>query len=517
MTGHPTRPGLDADDADPAGEERAKGAGEGGEQVRPGREEPDHSEPDWWDREEPEQSGLDDPELVGEPPSLALARVEAAISLRQPHRMVPDLDRIAALTDLLGSPQKAYPAIHITGTNGKTTTARMVDALLRAFGLRTGRYTSPHLQSVTERICVDGEPLPAERFAAAYDDVAPFAALVDTRSAEPVTFFELQTAMAFAAFADTPVDVAVVEVGLGGSWDATNVLHAGTVVVTAVAVDHAELLGATPGEIAAEKAGIAHEGAVVVSAAQPPDAAAALAERAEQVGATVLREGADFGVAARRLAHGGQELVLRGLGGSYDGIFLPLYGEHMAANAVLALAAVETFLGGGRGRLDVDAVREGFAAVTSPGRLERVRTAPTVLLDAAHNPAGALALAAAVAEAFTVTRFVGVVAVLADKDAAGILAALEPVLAEVVVTTTTSARALPVEDLAVLARAAFGPGRVTTAARLADALGLALQRVQDSGGAEPALDAVLVTGSVVTVGEARTLLVQPVLAPPGEG
>src|SRR4051812_15670756 len=255
--------------------------------------------------------------------------------------MVPDLDRIVDLMDLLGSPQRSYPSIHITGTNGKTSTARMVDALLREFGVRTGRYTSPHLESVTERIAVDGDPIDAERFAAAYDDVAPFVEMVDGRHADPVTFFELLTAMAFSTFAEAPVEVAVVEVGLGGRWDATNVVQAPVAVVTPIGLDHVGILGDTVEAIAGEKAGIIHPGAVVVQAPQPPEAAAVLARRAEEVGASVVRVGSDFGVRSRTVAVGGQLLELEGLGGRYDDVFLPLYGAHQAGNAVCALAAVE--------------------------------------------------------------------------------------------------------------------------------------------------------------------------------
>src|SRR4051812_45073500 len=277
--------------------------------------------------------------------------------------MVPDLDRITDLLDLLGSPQRGYPSIHITGTNGKTTTARMVDTLLREFGIRTGRYTSPHLESVTERIALDGVPLDADRFAAAYDDVAPFAELVDGRHDDPLTFFELLTAMAFAAFADAPVEVAIVEVGLGGRWDATNVVQAPVAVVTPIGLDHVGILGDTVEAIAGEKAGIIHPGAVVIEAPQPPAAAAVLARRAEEVGASVVRVGTDFGVRSRVVAVGGQMLELEGLGGSYDEIFLPLPGPHQAGKAVFGPAAVGGVFGagGGRGRPDIGGGRAGVA------------------------------------------------------------------------------------------------------------------------------------------------------------
>ena len=434
----------------------------------------------------------------------ALARVEKALQERFPSRMVPDLDRITDLLDLLGSPQRSYPSIHITGTNGKTTTARMVDTLLREFGVRTGRYTSPHLESVTERIALDGRPLAPSRFAAAYDDVAPFAEIVDGRHEDALTFFELLTAMAFAAFADAPVEVAVVEVGLGGRWDATNVVQAPVAVVTPIGLDHVGILGDTVEAIAGEKAGIIHSGAVVIEAPQPPGAAAVLAARADEVGARIVRVGTDFGVRSRTVAVGGQMLELEGLGGTYDEIFLPLYGAHQAGNAACALAAVEAFFGAGdRGRIDVDIVRSAFASVTSPGRLEIVRRSPTILLDGAHNPAGAAALAVALDEAFSFTRLVAVIGVLDDKDAAGLLDALQPVVDSVVVTTNTSPRALGVDELAAVAVEVFGDSRVEVAARLDDAIEAAVSAAEEDGAVG---GGVLVTGSIVTVGEARRML-----------
>jgi len=434
-----------------------------------------------------------------------LARVGKALEDRYPSRMVPDLDRIVDLLALLGDPQLAYPSIHITGTNGKTSTARMIDQLVRELGMRTGRHTSPHLEHVTERICVDGEPLSPERFAELYDEVAPYAELVDDRHTERVTFFELLTAMAFAAFADAPVDLAIVEVGLGGRWDATNVINAPVAVVTPISLDHVGILGSTIEEIASEKAGLIHPGATVISAPQSEAAAKVLAARAAQVGATVLWEGIDFGVRSRTIAMGGQMLEIQGLGGSYDEVFVPLYGEHQASNAACSLAAVEAFFGAqGRGTIDVDVVREAFEAVQSPGRLEIIRRGPTVLLDGAHNPAGAAALAAALEDAFGFDRLVAVVAVLDDKDAAGLLEQLEPVISEVVVTESTSPRALPVDVLAEIAVEVFGEDRVSAFVRLDDAIEAAVTAAESQG--QLGGSGVLITGSIVTVGEARRLL-----------
>jgi dihydrofolate synthase/folylpolyglutamate synthase len=441
----------------------------------------------------------------------ALARVEKALEARFPTRMVPDLDRITDLLDLLGSPQRSYPSIHITGTNGKTSTARMIDALLRGFGVRTGRYTSPHLQSVVERIALDGAPVSAERFAAAYDDVAPYVEFVDGRHPDRMTFFEVLTAMAFATFADAPVDVAVLEVGLGGRWDATNVVDAPVAVVTPIGLDHVGILGDTVEAIAGEKAGIVAAGAMLVEAPQLPPAAAVLDARAAEVGATVLRAGIDFGVRTRSVAVGGQLVGLEGLGGTYDEVFLPLHGAHQAGNASCALAAVEAFFGlrggaaEGRGPLDIEVVRSTFAGVTSPGRLEVVRRSPTLILDGAHNPAGAMALAAALNEAFTFDRLVAVVAVLDDKDVAGLLSALDPVVTSIVATTNGSPRALPADVLADVARDVLGDARVEVAARLDDAIEIAVTTAETGDGVLGS-GAVLVTGSIVTVGEARRLV-----------
>lgn len=435
---------------------------------------------------------------------MTLERVQAALADRYPaeDRMVPDLDRIRLLVDLLGAPHRAYPSLHLTGTNGKTSTARMVDGLLQAAGLRTGRYTSPHLQSVTERITLDGVPLSEERFAEVFAEVAPYVDLVDARSEHRTTFFEVLTAMAFAAFADAPVDAAVLEVGLGGRWDATNVVEAQTCVVLPVGMDHAALLGPTLADIAAEKAGIVHAGATVVLAQQPVEAAQVLLRHCAEVGATVAREGLEFGVVERRTAVGGQVLDLQGLSARYDEVFVPLHGAHQASNAAAALAAVEAFLGSVA--LDGDLVREGFANVQSPGRLEVARTSPTVLLDAAHNPAGMAATVAALGDAFSFSTLVGVVACLSDKDVAGMLEVLEPAVTSVVVTQNASPRSMPVDELRSLAVEVFGEDRVAVEDRLDDALDTAVALAEQEaayGGA-----GVLVTGSVVTVGEARALL-----------
>ncbi len=436
------------------------------------------------------------------------AEVEAALNARGFTRMHFELEKIETLLDLLGSPQRAYPSIHLTGTNGKTSTARMIDSLLRAFGLHTGRYTSPHLETVRERISLDGEPVGEERFVSTYREIAPLAELVDQRFAEPLTYFDMTTALAFATFADAPVDVAVVEVGLGGAEDATNVIQAGVAVITPIGLDHTEWLGDTIEDIALHKAGIIHPGATVIAAAQEEEEAARpILERCAEVNATVAREGAEFGVLRRAVAVGGQVLTIQGLGGVYEEIFIPLHGAHQAQNAAVALAAVEAFLGAGaRRQLDIEAVREGFAATSSPGRLERVRSAPTVLLDGAHNPHGMAATVAAVQEEFAFSKLVGVLAVLGDKDAASLLELLEPVLDSIVVAENSSARALPVDELAALAREIFGPERVQVARDMPDAIEAAVAETESDVPGELSGVGVLITGSVVTVADARRLL-----------
>jgi dihydrofolate synthase / folylpolyglutamate synthase len=441
------------------------------------------------------------------------AEIVAALTSRWPeHRVAPSLRRIRALTELLGDPQRTYPVIHLTGTNGKGSTAAMIESLLRADGLRTGRFTSPHVMSVTERITVDGEPISDQRFDDLWREVEPYVALVDQQEIDGVrmTFFEIITAMAYAAFADAPVDVAVVEVGMGGAWDATNVADADVAVVTPIDLDHTHLLGRTIAEITREKAGIIKPGAHAILAGQTVEAAEILLARCAEVGALPQREGVDFGVIDRKLAVSGQLLRLNSADGPVDDIFLPLYGAHQAANAGQALAAVEAFLG--LKALNPDVVREGFAQVHFPGRLELVRRSPAVLLDAAHNPHGARAAAAAISEAFGFAPLIGVIAVMGDKDARGILEVFEEIMNQVVITQVAStSRGMPAEVLGELADEVFGGSRVTVVPRLDDAIdravGLAEADVVGSPG-------VLITGSVVAIGEARTLLVreEPVVA-----
>jgi dihydrofolate synthase/folylpolyglutamate synthase len=439
-----------------------------------------------------------------------MREVEQEIVSRRPEHSVDlALDRMAELVALLGDPQRACPVIHITGTNGKTSTARMTDALLRSRGLRTGRFTSPHLVSIRERICVDGAPIDPERFVSAYEEVIPYVHLVDDRHPVAMSFFEVLTGMAFAIFADAPVDVMVLEVGVGGLDDATNVADGVVAVVTPISIDHTRLLGGTIEEIAAQKAGIIKPGAVAVLAQQPLAAAEVLLRWAAQVGASVAREGVEFGVMSREQAVGGQQLVLRGLRGTYEDIYLPLFGSHQAGNAACALAAVEAFAGvpDEADALDQDLVREAFAMVSSPGRLEVVRRSPTIILDAAHNPAGMAATAAAIDEAFTFTHLTGVFAASRDKDVPGMLSELEPLLDEIVVTHNSSDRSLDPAQAAEIAAEIFGEDRVRSADRIEDAIDDAVALADEAAeGGRPGGVGVLITGSVITAGDARKLL-----------
>lgn len=450
-----------------------------------------------------------------------LGEVEAQLDTRWPETKIePSLARISALMDLLGSPQHGYPAIHVAGTNGKTSVTRMIDALLTALHRRTGRITSPHLQLATERISIDGEPISPRVYVDTYRELEPYIDMIDDRSLAAdgprMSKFEVLTAMAYTAFAEAPVDVAVVETGMGGRWDATNVINASVAVITPIAMDHSDYLGDTLTAIAGEKAGVIKKAPdalvptdpVTVLAVQQPEVADVLLRAAVEADNFVAREGSEFAVLERRTAVGGQMLTLQGLGGEYSELFLPLHGAHQASNAALALAAVEAFFGAGADRqLDIEAVRAGFAAVTSPGRLERVRSAPTVFLDAAHNPHGAAALAAALDEEFDFRRLIGVISVMADKDVAGLLAAFEPVFDAIVLTHNGSPRAMDPEQLADVAITIFGEDRVQVRGFLPDAVETAIELAEENLDEAEGMSGtgVVITGSVVTAGAARTL------------
>ena len=446
-----------------------------------------------------------------------LAQVTAELNSRAPETIIaPSLERIEMLMDLLGHPERSFHVIQVAGTNGKSSTARMIDSLLRSFHRRVGLVTSPHLQLVTERIGIDGHPIHPRDFVRIWREIQPYVEMVDARSDIPMSTFEVLVGISYAAFADAPIDVAVVEVGLGGTWDATNVVNAEVAVVMPVGLDHTDYLGDTLTEIAGEKAGIIkareHDADDVITpgeniaiiAEQEPEAMRVILQRTVDVGAGVARAGSEFAALESRIAVGGQQLTIQGLGGLYEDIFLPLHGEHQAKNAAVALAAVEAFFGASSGNpIDIASVRTGFAKAVSPGRLERVRTSPTTFLDACHNPHGAKALAAALDRDFDFARLIGVVSIFTDKDAAGILTALEPVLTEVIITQNGSPRARDAYELAELARDIFGEERVFVDPDLPGAYAQAVELAEDAE--VQSGSGIIITGSVVTAGDARAL------------
>ena len=429
--------------------------------------------------------------------------IEEALLKRWPETKIePTLERIAALVDVLGSPQLTYPTIHVGGTNGKTTTARMIDSLLFEMGLRTGRFTSPHLESYLERISINGQPIDPKAMIFSYNDIAAYLDFMDTKFDTPISFFEAMTALAFAAFAEHPIDVGVIEVGMGGEWDATNVVDADVSVIMPIDLDHTEYLGSTIAEIAKTKAGIIKEGGFVVLAQQQPEAAVELLKQAALVGADIAREGLEYVIESRTLAVGGQLLTIKTPKDTYEEIFLPLHGKHQASNAAAALVAVEAFFG--EQELDYEAVLAGFANVQSPGRCEVLHRDPTIIIDAAHNPHGAKALTETIQSEFTFDEVIGVFAAMGDKDVLGALVELEKVMNSIIVTKNSSSRSMPVNDVEILAIKVFGAERVFSA----DSLDLAIEKaIKDS--IRPLSEdtiGILITGSVVTVGEARTLV-----------
>ena len=445
-----------------------------------------------------------------------LPQLWAELESRWPESIIdPSLTRIVSVMELLGDPQRAYPVIQVAGTNGKTSTARMIESVLRAYGLRTGLFTSPHLVDARERIRLDGEPVTAERLLDTWNDIEPYVRLVDKNSTDaggvPLSYFEVITSLAYAAFADAPVDVAIIEVGMGGTWDATSVAAASVAVITPIGMDHTEYLGDTIEQIAGEKAGIIAPGCTAVTSRQTDDARSVVVTRASDLDVPLKIEAEDFGLLSRDVAVGGQLISMRGLRGDYDEVFVPFFGEHQASNACLALAAVEAFLGSGDEPLDVDIVREGFASADSAGRLHAVRLDPTVLVDSAHNPHGARALAAAIHDSFTFDRLIGVVGLLSDKDAHGVLEALEPVLDVLIATTPASPRGLPADDLARVAENYFSGKDVVVEDELLDAVDRAMG-IADADG-DLGGSGVLVTGSVVLVGDVLRLFAREMRRP----
>ncbi|MEO6942790.1 MAG: folylpolyglutamate synthase/dihydrofolate synthase family protein [Terrimesophilobacter sp.] len=416
----------------------------------------------------------------------------------------PRLGPTRRVAELLGDPQRAYPIIHITGTNGKTSTSRLAESILRAHGLRTGLLTSPHLVRMNERIVIDGHAIGNEALAANWNDIRPYVAMVDAELEAvgelPVTFFEALTVLAFACFADAPVDVVVLEVGMGGEWDSTNIADGQVAVFTPIALDHMHRLGSTIAAIATTKAGIIKPAARVVSAKQVPEAMTAIERAAELTESTLAFEGEGFALESTTIAVGGQVISVRGLAGRYADLFLPLFGDHQAINATVAIAAVESFLGGGSQPLDHDVLAEGLATATSPGRLQILGVEPTVLIDAAHNPHGAVALAAAIRSYFTFAELTIVLGVLEDKDARGIVEALAPIADRFHVTRSHSDRAIHVDDLASL----VGDTAHEAATTQFDTLDVAIASARQWASEAPGRG-VLITGSITLIGEAIEL------------
>jgi dihydrofolate synthase/folylpolyglutamate synthase len=434
-----------------------------------------------------------------------LDAIEKALLNRWPEtRIAPTLDRIAALADALGSPQLSYPTIHIAGTNGKTTTTRLIDSLCFQLGMRTGRFTSPHLESFLERISINGEPISPEGMIATYNDIALYLDLIDSRMPNKLSFFESMCALAFVAFAEFPVDVGIFECGMGGEWDSTNVINADVSVITPIGFDHMEYLGDTLEKIALTKSGIIKEGSFAVLARQEPEVAQVLMHKSAQVDATPIREGIEYAVKNRALAVGGQLISIAGVYGDYNDLFLPLHGAHQATNAATAIAAVEVFAG--ESKLDEEVVREALVNATSPGRCEIVMRNPTVIIDAAHNPHGAQSLKKTISEEFDFESIIGVVAPMGDKDVDGILEELENVIGRLIVSKNSSHRAAELSELKSIADGIFGNDRVTAIESLQEALVKAIEQAKLDNGVSDSNTAVLVAGSVVTAGEARGII-----------
>ena len=433
-----------------------------------------------------------------------LNEIAAALNKRWPENQIePSLDRILALVDALGSPHLTYPTIHIAGTNGKTSTARMIDQLLANLGYRVGRYTSPHLESFTERISIKGEPISDLEMIKTYEDIHLYLDLIDSRQSHPISYFEALTAMAFVAFAEHPVDIAVIEAGMGGQWDATNVISSQVSVMTPIGLDHMEYLGNTLEAIAQTKAGIFKPESNVVLAAQSGQVAKVLLAQVAKVSAQPFRQGVEFSLKNRALAVGGQLLSIQGVHGDYDEIFLPLYGDHQGNNAAVALAAVEVFAGV---KLDTELVQDAFSKVSSPGRCEIVYKDPTVIIDAAHNPHGVSAIANTLNTEFDFELVVGVVAVLADKDVAGILKNLSTTLDYLVITENGSARAMNKDELAKIATQYFKAEQVEIIGDMNTAITYAIEKVALFNQVNDGVAAVVITGSVATAGMARSII-----------
>ena len=423
--------------------------------------------------------------------------MDALLTRIPENKLRPRLEPTRRAVELLGDPQKSYRVIHITGTNGKTTTTRIIERILRELGLRTGRFTSPHLVRLNERMAIDGEPVGDQQMAEVWADIEPILALVDAEleaaGDTKLTFFEALAVLGFAVFADAPVDVLVLEVGMGGEWDSTNVADGDVAVFTPISIDHAERLGNTVGEIAKTKSGIIKPGAIVVSSAQPAEALEVIEAKSASIAERIAVYGRDFEVLDVEPDVAGQRFSVKTLTSEYRDLFLPLHGEYQAENAALAISAVEAFFGASN-RLFDDVLRVAIADSTSPGRLQVVSRNPLTILDAAHNPGGAEVLARAMKKSFGAPETVAVVSILADKDATALLEALDETAKTFIITQSSSPRSIAVDELARLARNVFGAERVKTAESALTAMTLARREVADNG-------AILVTGSITLVGD----------------
>jgi dihydrofolate synthase/folylpolyglutamate synthase len=423
--------------------------------------------------------------------------MDALLTRIPENKLRPRLEPTRRAVELLGDPQKSYRVIHITGTNGKTTTTRIIERILRELGLRTGRFTSPHLVRLNERMAIDGEPVGDQQMAEVWADIEPILALVDAEleaaGDTKLTFFEALAVLGFAVFADAPVDVLVLEVGMGGEWDSTNVADGDVAVFTPISIDHAERLGNTVAEIAKTKSGIIKAGAIVVSSAQPAEALEVIEAKSASIAERIAVYGRDFEVLDVEPDVAGQRFSVKTLTSEYRDLFLPLHGEYQAENAALAISAVEAFFGASN-RLFDDVLRVAIADSTSPGRLQVVSRNPLTILDAAHNPGGAEVLARAMKKSFGAPETVAVVSILADKDATALLEALDETAKTFIITQSSSPRAITVDELAQLARNVFGAERVKTAESALTAMTLARREVADNG-------AILVTGSITLVGD----------------
>lgn len=430
--------------------------------------------------------------------------VLSKLMLRIPENKIrPRLEPTRRAVELLGDPQRSYRVIHVTGTNGKTSTTRFIERILREHGLRTGRFTSPHLVRLNERMALDGEPVSDEQLISVYADIEPILEFVDQELAEkgenPLTFFEALAVLGFAVFADAPVDVLVLEVGMGGAWDSTNVADGDVAVFTPIGLDHMDRLGNTIEEIAETKSGIIKSGALVVTAAQEPAVLAVLEEVSGQLAEGLRLEGRDFKVSEFVPTPTGQSIAISGLAGQYGPYAAPIFGSHQSQNLAVAVAAVEAFLGGGEIQIADDNLRSAISDVSSPGRLQLIKTEPALLLDGAHNPAGAQILANALRAEFSNKPLVGLLAVLADKDVAGLVSNLAGVFETVVITQSSSPRSMPAAELALIASKSLGHD-VSSISDFQLALERAKQRANEIDGM------VVVTGSITLVGDVIKLI-----------